>query len=51
MKNLNLEVEEKRIEVYEFIDMYGVNDSRTLIKSQELDKLILIIQKEDSLKD
>ncbi|WP_238885031.1 aspartyl-phosphate phosphatase Spo0E family protein [Clostridium sp. YIM B02551] len=45
MKKLSLLIEKKREEVHEAIDMYGINDCRTLVKSQELDKLMAMEQK------
>jgi len=35
----------KRMVMHDYIDLYGLNDARTIRKSQELDKLIAIKQR------
>lgn len=45
MIDLNLLIERKRAEMYAAIDTYGISDFRTVKKSKELDKLVVIEQR------
>lgn len=45
MGRILLLIEKKRFELNKAIEMFGINDYRVLIKSEELDKLITIEQR------
>lgn len=45
MVNIGLLIEEKRKEMYESINKYGIEHIRTLTISQELDELLVLKQR------